>query len=70
MNLRLSVDVPTRDVAYTAGCEIREAVKKKFDKEGIEILYPYSNLVIQNQEDSPSQNGGLANEVPKRDPTL
>jgi small conductance mechanosensitive channel len=58
VNLRLSVDVPTRDVAFTTGCEIREAVKKRFDKEGIEIPYPYSNLIIQNLRDLPSQKGG------------
>jgi small conductance mechanosensitive channel len=67
VNLRLSVDVPKRDVAYTTGCEIREAVKKRFDKEGIEIPYPYSNLIIQNPGDLPLQKGGLADEVPKRD---
>jgi len=60
VNLRLSFDVPTRDVAYTTGCEIREAAKKRFDKEGIEIPYPYRNLVITNPQDPPSQNGGLA----------
>jgi small-conductance mechanosensitive channel len=65
VNLRLSVDVPTRDVAYTTGCEIREAVKKRFDREGIEIPYPYRNLVIQNPGDLPSQN--LADEAPKED---
>lgn len=48
VNLRLSVDVPNRDVAYSTGCEIREAVKRRFDDEGIEIPYPYSNLIIQN----------------------
>ena len=67
VNLRLSVDVPTRDVAFTTSCEIREAVKKKFDREGIEIPYPYSNLIIQNPEDLPSKKGGQADEVPKRD---
>jgi len=67
VNLRLSVDVPKRDVAYSTGCEIREAVKKRFDKEGIEMPYPYSNIIIQNPEDLPSQKGSPAAEVPKRD---
>ncbi len=48
VNLRLGFDVPSRDVAWTTGCEIREAIKKRFDKEGIEIPYPYRNLIIQN----------------------
>jgi len=67
VNLRLSVDVPTRDVAYTTGCEIREAVKKRFDREGIEIPYPYRNLVILNPQDSPSDNDGWAEDEPNRD---
>ena len=50
VNLRLSVDVPKRDVAFTTGCEIREAVKRRFDVEGIEIPYPYRNLVLSNPE--------------------
>ncbi|NLX38995.1 MAG: mechanosensitive ion channel family protein [Methanothrix sp.] len=50
VNLRLSVELPKRDVAFTTGCEIREAVKRRFDAEGIEIPYPYRNLVISNPE--------------------
>ncbi|MGC9515509.1 mechanosensitive ion channel family protein [Methanocrinis sp.] len=47
VNLRLGIDVPNRDVAWTTACEIREAIKKGFDKEGIEIPFPYRNLIIQ-----------------------
>ncbi len=50
VNLRLYVHVPHRDVAYTTGCEIMEAVKKNFDKEGIEIPYPYQNLIIHRPD--------------------
>ena len=46
VNLRLLIDVPNRGVAFETGCEIREAVKKRFDREGIEIPYPYSNVVF------------------------
>lgn len=53
VNLRLTFDVSKRDVAFTTGCDIREAVKKRFDREGIEIPYPYRNIVIQNPEPSP-----------------
>jgi small-conductance mechanosensitive channel len=35
LNLRLYVDVPGRDVANDIGCAIREAVKKRFEIEGI-----------------------------------
>jgi small-conductance mechanosensitive channel len=37
MILRLAFNVPSRDVAFTTGCQIREAVKKRFDEAGIEI---------------------------------
>ena len=50
VNLRLSMELPKRDVAFTTGCEIREAVKRRFDAEGIEIPYPYRNLVLSNPE--------------------
>jgi small conductance mechanosensitive channel len=36
-NLRLFVKVPSRSIAYKLGCEIREAVEKRFEKEGIAI---------------------------------
>ncbi|MFW5987274.1 MAG: mechanosensitive ion channel family protein, partial [Methanohalophilus sp.] len=37
VNLKLFVWVRDRSFAYGTGCEIREAIKKRFDKEGIEI---------------------------------
>lgn len=46
VNLRLTIDVLRRDVAYTTGCEIRESVKKRFDAEGVEIPYPYRNIIF------------------------
>lgn len=50
VNMRLYVDVPSRNVAYTTACDITEAVKKRFDKEGVEIPYPYRNVIIQPQQ--------------------
>ena len=47
VNLRLTFHVPSRGDAFDTGCDIREAVKKRFDAEGIEIPYPYQNIVIQ-----------------------
>lgn len=35
LNLRLYMDIPGRDVANDIGCEIREAIKKRFEMEGI-----------------------------------
>ena len=47
VNLRLTFHVPSRDVAFDTGCDIRESVKKRFDAEGIEIPYPYYNVVMR-----------------------
>lgn len=60
VNMRLSIDVPKRDVAFTTGCDIREAVKKRFDSEGIEIPYPYRNLIIHSPQPSAIEEGGLS----------
>ncbi len=47
VNLRLQVWFKDRSVAYSSGCEIREAIKKRFDMEGIEIPYPYRTIVYK-----------------------
>lgn len=46
VNLRLTFHVPSRGFAFDTGCDIREAVKRRFDNEGIEIPYPYSNVIL------------------------
>ncbi len=53
VNMRLAVDVPNRDVAWTTACDLREAIKKRFDKEGIEIPFPYRNLIIHREPAAP-----------------
>ena len=52
VNLRLLFEIPNRGVAFSTHCEIREAIKRRFDKEGIEIPYPYRNLMIHGPEGS------------------
>lgn len=47
VNLRLLVWFKDRSIAYGSGCEIREAIKKRFDREGIEIPYPYRIIVYK-----------------------
>ena len=47
VNMRLLVWFKDRSVAYSSGCEIREAIKKRFDKEGIEIPFPYRTIVYK-----------------------
>lgn len=34
--------------AFLMGCDLRESIKERFDKEGIEIPYPYSNVIYKN----------------------
>ncbi|MGC1632736.1 MAG: mechanosensitive ion channel family protein, partial [Gelidibacter sp.] len=34
--------------AYIMGCDLLENIKERFDKEGIEIPYPYSNVIWKN----------------------
>ncbi|MEO5788968.1 MAG: mechanosensitive ion channel family protein [Gelidibacter sp.] len=34
--------------AYVMGCDLLENIKERFDKEGIEIPYPYSNVIWKN----------------------
>ncbi|VUT25992.1 MAG: hypothetical protein MOIL_01332 [Candidatus Methanolliviera sp. GoM_oil] len=43
--------VPDRGVAWGAGCDIRESVKKRFDKEGVEIPFPYRTIVFKKDMD-------------------
>jgi small-conductance mechanosensitive channel len=45
--LSLNVWFKDRSIAYSSGCEIREAIKKRFDKEGIELPYPYRTIVYK-----------------------
>lgn len=47
VNLRMLVWFKDRNIAFSSGCEIREAIKKRFDNEGIEIPYPYRTIVYK-----------------------
>jgi small-conductance mechanosensitive channel len=51
INLRMQVWFKDRSDAFTAGCEIREAIKTRFDDEGIEMPYPYRTIVFKKEED-------------------
>ena len=59
VNLRLLVWFKDRSDAYSSGCELREAIKKRFDSEGIEIPYPYRTIVYKTdirKEKSPEKS--------------
>ncbi|WP_342305699.1 mechanosensitive ion channel family protein [Methanolobus sp. ZRKC5] len=50
--LRLLIWVEDRDIAYDNGCDLREAIKKRFDVEGIEIPFPYRTIVYKKDMES------------------
>lgn len=62
VNLRLLVWFKDRSVAYGSGCEIREAIKKRFDKEGITIPYPHRTIVFKGDIDR-EKKGKVGNEI-------
>jgi small-conductance mechanosensitive channel len=47
VNLRALFWVKDRPTAWGVGCDIREFVKKRFDREGIEIPFPYRTIVFK-----------------------
>jgi small conductance mechanosensitive channel len=47
VNLRAIFWVRDRPTAWGTGCDIRESVKKRFDKEGVEIPFPYRTIVYK-----------------------
>lgn len=57
VNLRLYVWFKDRSDAYSSGCEIREAIKKRFDSEGIEIPFPYRTIVYKNDIEKEKTSG-------------
>lgn len=56
IQLRAYVWTNSNDDAFALQCQVFEAVKKRFDKEGIEIPFPYRTLVFKNTPDSPDSN--------------
>lgn len=45
--LRAYFWVRDRPTAWDTGCDLRESVKKRFDREGVEIPFPYRTIVYK-----------------------
>lgn len=47
IELRMSVWAKTSGDAFNLMAQLRESIKKRFDSEGIEIPYPYQNVILK-----------------------
>uniref|UniRef100_UPI003217A3AB mechanosensitive ion channel family protein n=1 Tax=uncultured Draconibacterium sp. TaxID=1573823 RepID=UPI003217A3AB len=52
VNIRAYVWTNSNDDAFVLQCDVFESVKKRFDKEGIEIPFPYRTLVFKNKRET------------------
>jgi small-conductance mechanosensitive channel len=50
--LRLYFWAKDKPTGFRMSCELREAIKKRFDKEGIEIPYPHRTIVYKGKKGS------------------
>ncbi len=56
-------------LATSVKYDLTEEIKKRFDTEGIEIPYPYQNVVILEKPATPCKNPELDSSVPHDGPT-
>lgn len=56
INLRAWIWTADNGAAFQLGCDLYESIKERFDAEGVEIPYPYRNVVHHN---APQDNLGL-----------
>jgi len=50
VNLRAWVWAKNPPEAFEMGCDLNESIKKRFDKEGIEIPFPYRTIVYKDKK--------------------
>lgn len=48
VNLRAYISAGSPKDAFVLGCDLNKSVKERFDKEGIEIPFPYRTIVFKN----------------------
>lgn len=48
IKLRIYIWAANHVDAFAMGCDLLESIKKRFDAEGIEIPYPYQNIIHKN----------------------
>ena len=58
IQLRLLFWVADRAVAYRVSSELKEYIKKRFDKEGVEIPFPYRTIVYKKDIPKPKKLKG------------
>lgn len=49
VTLRAYIWAKDNDDAFVLNCDLNESVKKRFDKEGIEIPYPHRSIIYKNK---------------------
>ena len=51
VDLRATVWAKSAGQAYDMCCDLNLSIKKRFDEEGIEIPYPYQNVIVKKEQD-------------------
>lgn len=54
VNLRAWATAADPPSAFVMGCDLLESIKKRFDKEGIEIPFPYRTIVYKQKPENPA----------------
>jgi small conductance mechanosensitive channel len=56
VNIRANVWANNPGEGFVLRCDLNKSVKERFDREGIEIPFPYRTLVYKNQKNEENQN--------------
>lgn len=57
--LKAYVWAKTNDDSWVLSCDVMESVKKRFDKESIEIPFPYRTIVFKNKDKEEKNNNSI-----------